>query len=332
MSDPGPALHAVRPGAPTSRRTDVQRQGDERDGFARQDVLVIGRGAGSRAASSTRARRRGDVIVAGARTRRGLRPEVRVESVDLTDDASIDALAKRVGRVDHVVSTASARARGTISDLDRDAVRRSFDTKVIGPLMLARAFQHQINEGGSMLIFSGVAAFKIEPATLAVAITNGAADTLTRSLAVALAPIRVNAISPGVIDTGAWDALGETRKAELFADDGGTQPGAAHRPRGGRRRGGAARPDQSLHDRRHAPRRRRRTPHLKGPAMNFSIEARSATGRGVTTGRAVGSQGSTPTGPTTPATPTSPTRTGTSGCCRNGDSAEQACNRGTPGP
>jgi NAD(P)-dependent dehydrogenase (short-subunit alcohol dehydrogenase family) len=48
---------------------------------------------------------------------------------------------------------------------------------------------------------------------LGVAVTNGAADVLTRSLAVELAPIRVNAISPGVVDTGAWDSLGEDGKA-----------------------------------------------------------------------------------------------------------------------
>jgi NAD(P)-dependent dehydrogenase (short-subunit alcohol dehydrogenase family) len=68
------------------------------------------------------------------------------------------------------------------------------------------------------VLFSGVAAFKIAVGTLAVAITNGAADTLTRSLAVELAPVRVNAISPGVIDTGAWDALGEQRRAAMFAE------------------------------------------------------------------------------------------------------------------
>ncbi len=67
-------------------------------------------------------------------------------------------------------------------------------------------------------MFSGVAAFKIAIGTMAVAITNGAADTLTRSLSLELAPIRVNALSPGVIDTGAWDGLGETAKAELFKD------------------------------------------------------------------------------------------------------------------
>jgi NAD(P)-dependent dehydrogenase (short-subunit alcohol dehydrogenase family) len=50
-----------------------------------------------------------------------------------------------------------------------------------------------------------------------VAITNAAADTLVRSLALELGPIRVNAISPGTIDTGAWDALGAQGKADFFA-------------------------------------------------------------------------------------------------------------------
>ena len=68
------------------------------------------------------------------------------------------------------------------------------------------------------MLFSGVAAFKIAVGTMAVAITNGAADTLTRSLALELAPVRVNAISPGVIDTGAWDALGDDGRAAMFAD------------------------------------------------------------------------------------------------------------------
>jgi len=186
-------------------------------------VLVIGRGSGIARGITEAARAEGaTVIVAGRHPEQlteayGLHPDVRVESVDLNDDGSIAALAERVGRVDHLVSTASARARGTLGELARDAVQRSFDTKVIGPLMLAQAFQGRIGDGGSMLLFSGVAAFKVEVGTLAVAITNGAADTLTRSLAVELAPIRVNALSPGVVDTGAWDALGDRGKADLFA-------------------------------------------------------------------------------------------------------------------
>ncbi|MFF0267219.1 SDR family oxidoreductase [Kribbella sp. NPDC004536] len=184
-------------------------------------VLVIGRGGGIARAVTLAARDAGARVVTAGRNQDQLKaaydgePGIVGEYVDLTDEASIAALADRLGSVDHVVSTASARARGKVADLDREAVRLSFDTKVIGPLMLAKHVR--FNEGGSLTIFSGVAAAKIAVGTLAVAITNGAADVLARSLALELAPIRVNAVSPGVIDTGAWDGLGDG-KAGYFAD------------------------------------------------------------------------------------------------------------------
>jgi NAD(P)-dependent dehydrogenase (short-subunit alcohol dehydrogenase family) len=189
-----------------------------------QTVLVIGRGSGLARAIVLAAQDAGAQVVAAGRSPEALRtayagePGVTAEAVDLTDEGSIAALGERIGTVDHVVSTASARARGRIADLDRDAIRLSFDTKVIGPLMLAKHLAPRVNEGGSFVIFSGVAAAKIAVGTLGVAITNAAADTLARSLALELAPIRVNAISPGVIDTGAWDALGQQGKADYFAD------------------------------------------------------------------------------------------------------------------
>jgi len=193
-------------------------------------VLVIGRGSGIARAIVLGARDAGARVVAAGRNPEALaeayagEPGITTETVDVTDDASIAALGERLGTIDHIVSTASARARGRLQDLQRDAVRASFDTKVIGPLMLAKYLGPRINEGGSLVLFSGVAAFKIAVGTLAVAITNGAADTLTRSLALELAPIRVNAISPGVVDTGAWDALGETAKDAMFAEQSKLNP------------------------------------------------------------------------------------------------------------
>jgi NAD(P)-dependent dehydrogenase (short-subunit alcohol dehydrogenase family) len=187
-------------------------------------VLVVGRGGGIARAITVAARAAGARVVAAGRDQAAIaagyagEPGVTAESVDLTDEDSIAALGERLGTVDHVVSTASARARGRLADLDRDAVRLSFDTKVIGPLMLAKHLAPRITHGGSFTLFSGVAAAKIAVGTLAVAITNGAADVLARSLALELAPIRVNAVSPGVIDTGAWDAFGEQGKADYFAD------------------------------------------------------------------------------------------------------------------
>ena len=173
-------------------------------------VLVIGRGSGIARAIVEAARREGALVTVAGRNAEELAaayddPGITADTVDLTDDASIETLAGRLESIDHIVSTASARARGVLADLERDQVRLSFDTKVIGPLMLAKYLRPKINPGGSIVIFSGDFAFKITVGTLAVAITNGAADTLCRSLAVELAPIRVNAISPGIIDTGAWD-------------------------------------------------------------------------------------------------------------------------------
>jgi NAD(P)-dependent dehydrogenase (short-subunit alcohol dehydrogenase family) len=188
-----------------------------------QSVLVVGRGGGIARAVTIAARDAGAKVIAVGRDIDTLaaayagEPAIRTETVDLTDEASIAALGEQLGRVDHVVSTASARARGRLASLDRDAIRLSFDTKVIGPLMLAKHLAPRMADGGSFTIFSGVAAAKITIGTLGVAITNSAADILARSLALELAPIRVNAISPGVIDTGAWDALGEQRKADYFA-------------------------------------------------------------------------------------------------------------------
>lgn len=188
-----------------------------------QTVLVIGRGSGLARAVALAALDGGARVIAAGRDQETLaaayagQPGVSTEIVDLTDEGSIAALGERLGSVDHVVSTASARARGRVAELDRDAIRLSFDTKVIGPLMLAKHLAPRMSEGGSFVIFSGVAAAKIVVGTLGVAITNAAADTLARSLALEPAPIRVNAISPGVIDTGAWDAFGEQGKADYFA-------------------------------------------------------------------------------------------------------------------
>jgi NAD(P)-dependent dehydrogenase (short-subunit alcohol dehydrogenase family) len=189
-----------------------------------QTVLVVGRGSGLARAVSLAARDAGASVVAAGREQEALsgayagEPHMSTEHVDLTDEQSMASLAGRLGTVDHVISTGSARARGHLADLDRDAVRLSFDTKVIGPLMLAKHFAPRMSKTGSFVIFSGVAAAKIAVGTMAVAITNAAADTLARSLALELAPIRVNAISPGVVDTGAWDALGEQGKSDYFAN------------------------------------------------------------------------------------------------------------------
>jgi NAD(P)-dependent dehydrogenase (short-subunit alcohol dehydrogenase family) len=192
-------------------------------------VLVIGRGSGiARAIALAVSEDGGRVIVAGrhpddlAEAYSGT--DIGIERVDVTDESSIAALADRIGRVDHVVSTASARARGGYQDLTAGLVNASFDTKVTGPLLLAKHFARNLASDGSFLFMSGATALKPTLGMLAVAATNAAVDAIVAGLAVELAPIRVNAIAPGTIDTGAYDALGDERKAALFKARSATNP------------------------------------------------------------------------------------------------------------
>jgi NAD(P)-dependent dehydrogenase (short-subunit alcohol dehydrogenase family) len=150
-------------------------------------IVLVGRGSGiARAIAMAAADAGARVVVAGRHPDqlRDAYPDDRftVERVDLTDEESIKTLAGRVGVIDHLVSTASSRARGALRELDPDAIQLSFDTKVIGPVLLAKHFVDRFKPGGSFTFFSGVAAFKPAIGYLGVAITNGAADFLCRSL------------------------------------------------------------------------------------------------------------------------------------------------------
>jgi NAD(P)-dependent dehydrogenase (short-subunit alcohol dehydrogenase family) len=118
-------------------------------------VLVIGRGSGIARAITLSVRQAGGTVVVAGRDRAALAaaydddPGITAAEVDLVDEASIAALAERLGHVDHVVSTASARARGTVRDLSHDTVLMSFNVKVVGPIFLAKHFAPRMPPGRS---------------------------------------------------------------------------------------------------------------------------------------------------------------------------------------
>ncbi len=171
----------------------------------------------------------GEVILAGRKRDSldaavsELGPGASAVTIDLGDEVSITQAAAEIGPVDHIVSLAADHANGPVAELDADAIRNAFDAKVIGPILLAKHLAPQVREGGSFLFFSGVAAWKPAPGLSVMATTNGAVAFLTEALAVELAPIRVNALSPGIVDSGAWDSMGEGKDA-LFSDTARTNP------------------------------------------------------------------------------------------------------------
>ncbi|PRY12078.1 SDR family oxidoreductase [Kineococcus rhizosphaerae] len=182
-----------------------------------QTVLVVGTG-GIAGATARLARAAGaDVVLAGRDPGRTAAAadaaRARPESVDLSDERSLTALAARLGHVDHVVNLAAAPANGPLRDLDRAALVRAFDVKVFGPALLAG----RLDIGRSLTLFSGFIAWRPAAERVAMATANGATAFLAQALAVELAPVRVNAISPGIVDSGSWDGLGTAKEGFLAA-------------------------------------------------------------------------------------------------------------------
>ncbi|GAA3438665.1 SDR family oxidoreductase [Kutzneria kofuensis] len=170
-------------------------------------VLIVG------GSSGIAAQLKSDLVAAGADvTLVGRRTS---PALDLTDEDSIRRLASELGEVDHIVSLAAAHANGPVTELDRDAVHTALDAKIVGPILLAKHFASRIRPGGSILLFSGVAGWQPSPGLAVMATGNAAVATLAEALAVELAPVRVNALSPGIIDSGVWDGPG---KEALFED------------------------------------------------------------------------------------------------------------------
>ncbi|WP_033261254.1 SDR family oxidoreductase [Amycolatopsis vancoresmycina] len=184
--------------------------------FEGKRLVVVGGGSGIARRIAVDAHAAGaEVTWAGRNPARLAEPGIGAAFADLSEESSLKALAEQAGEIDFLVTLAAAPANGPVTTLDRDAVTRAFDAKVVGPLMLAKHFAPRFREGGAMVVFSGVAAWRPVPGRAVMATANGAVAFLAEALAVELAPVRVNAISPGIVDSGAWDRLGE-EKDEFF--------------------------------------------------------------------------------------------------------------------
>lgn len=136
-------------------------------------VLIIGRGSGIARAIALAVCESDGRVIAANRNPDNLAGSYRdmnigIEQVDVTDESSVAALAGRTARLDHVVCTASARARGGYADLTAGLVNASFATKVIGPMLLAKHFGANLAPDGSFLSMSGATALKPAPASIAV--------------------------------------------------------------------------------------------------------------------------------------------------------------------
>jgi NAD(P)-dependent dehydrogenase (short-subunit alcohol dehydrogenase family) len=198
-------------------------------------IVVIGGSSGIGLAVARRSLDDGATVVIAGRSQRRLDaaradlartgpPAGRLSAypVDIGDPAQVAGLFERVGTLTHLVVTAADLPYGPAVSLSEDSILRAVRSKILGPLFAAQQAAPRITKPGSITFTSGVAASRPAPGGALAATVNGALESMVLALALELAPIRVNAVSPGWVDTPVWDQLAtpdvkNARMADLAA-------------------------------------------------------------------------------------------------------------------
>lgn len=139
--------------------------------------------------------------------------------LDIRDEAAVQAAFDAIGPFDHLVVTAGPElgSWGSFMDPDMRGVRDYLQGKFLGTWACARHAAPHMRAGGSMTFLTGGVGAKVKLGQAAVTPTFAAVESLSKSLALELAPVRVNTIRPGFIDTEFWDILPEETVKEIRA-------------------------------------------------------------------------------------------------------------------
>jgi NAD(P)-dependent dehydrogenase (short-subunit alcohol dehydrogenase family) len=145
--------------------------------------------------------------------------------VDLLDAATTRQFLAGVGPFDHLVYTAGeALTMMPLDALEIDRARDFFQVRYFGALTAVQAARPLLRPGGSITLTSGTAGERPGPGWAVPASLCGATNSMTRALAVELAPLRVNAVAPGVVRSPLWSSMSEEQRERFYADLGAALP------------------------------------------------------------------------------------------------------------
>lgn len=143
-------------------------------------------------------------------------PGARFHAIDIHDTAQLTQLFEQVGTVDHIVGCATGADRTIAPFLEQtqEQLATAFG-KFWGYCNLVRCGAPFIREDGSITLVSGTPARKCNPGMSAISCVGSAVEGLVRALALEMAPVRVNVVAPGLIDTGMFDWMGDRKGSAL---------------------------------------------------------------------------------------------------------------------
>ncbi|SHF10984.1 NAD(P)-dependent dehydrogenase, short-chain alcohol dehydrogenase family [Fodinibius roseus] len=172
-------------------------------------VLVVGGSFGIGLTVAKQAQGHGAYVIIASRNtterKKELLQELPEESIDLydldiTSSSAQNDLFAQISEIDHLVITVKPEiSSAPFQETSVQEAKEAFETKLWGAYQLIQAAQPFIAENGSIILTSGIAGEKIFRGASTIALINSATETLGRSLAVELAPVRVNVVSPGFV-------------------------------------------------------------------------------------------------------------------------------------
>jgi NAD(P)-dependent dehydrogenase (short-subunit alcohol dehydrogenase family) len=189
-----------------------------------QRVIILGGSAGIGLATAQAAAAEGaQVVIASSNPTRidGALQTLPAGSegyaLDLANEAQVQAFFAQRGAFDHLIFTAGESLQlGEVATTGLDAMRRAFDLRYFGALAAVKYAQPHLRPGGSVVLTTGIASRRPGKGWAVGASICGAMDGLTRALAVELAPIRVNAVSPGIVRTDLWSGMPEADREAMY--------------------------------------------------------------------------------------------------------------------
>ena len=185
-------------------------------------VVIIGGTSGIGLATAVEANERGAIVHAASRSKDKVEakalehPDISFFQQDIHDSLGLEKSFQALGKIDHVVAVATGANRKNAPFMEQspEEFKEAFN-KFWGYTNVARLSLPLIRQEGSLTFVSGFPARKCNVGMSSISATGCAVEGLSRALALEVAPIRVNVVAPGIIDTEAFDRLGEGKSTAL---------------------------------------------------------------------------------------------------------------------
>src|SRR3979409_2522257 len=202
------------------------------NGFENKRVVIIGGSSGIGLAVAAQAASQGaSVIIVSSSAERvqkaveSISGEAQGQAVDVSDERAVATFFSKLGAFDHLVFTAGDSLHlHDLAATDLQQARHAFELRYWAALAAVKYGSPHIHKGGSVVLTTGIAGQRPQKGWVIAASVCGTIEALTRALAVELAPIRVNAVSPGVVRTNLWQNKDPAEREQFYQRIGESLP------------------------------------------------------------------------------------------------------------